>query len=91
MEMICLGDSPRLEKSHFPTRPVKKVDYSGKCMAEKLLKAQQIADHFGLTRRHVELLGQRRAIPVVKLSARCHRFRLSEVESALAKLTRKTV
>lgn len=56
-------------------------------MAEALITYDEVATHLGLKRRGVELLVQRRAIPVVRLSARCHRFRLSEVEAALEKLT----
>ena len=56
-------------------------------MAEPLVTYEEVAARLGLKRRGVELLVQRRAIPVVKLSARCHRFKMSEVEAALAKLT----
>ena len=60
-------------------------------MADALITYEEIAARLGLKRRGVELLVQRRAIPVVKLSRRCHRFRWSEVEAALARLTVKTV
>ena len=56
-------------------------------MAEPFITYEAVAAHLGLKRRGVQLLVQRRAIPVVKLSARCHRFRLSEVDAALARLT----
>jgi hypothetical protein len=58
-----------------------------RAVAEPLLKAAEIGKHLGLTRRGVRCLVDRRAIPVVRLSTRCHRFRLSDVETALAKLT----
>lgn len=58
-------------------------------MPETLITYEDVAAHLGLKRRGVELLVQRRAIPVVRLSARCHRFRMSAVEAALEKLTLK--
>lgn len=56
-------------------------------MAETLITYEEVAARLGLKRRGVELLVQRRAIPVYKLSKRCHRFRWSEVETALARLS----
>ncbi len=56
-------------------------------MAEPLITYEEVAARLGLKRRGVELLVQRRAIPVVKLSARCHRFKWSEVEKMVAKVT----
>lgn len=56
-------------------------------MPEPLITYEAVAAHLGLKRRGVELMVQRRAIPVVKLSKRCHRFRMSEVEAALTRLT----
>ena len=60
-------------------------------MAETLLNYEEIAARLGVTRRNVETLVQSRAIPVIKLTRRTHRFRWSEVEAALAKLTVKPV
>jgi predicted DNA-binding transcriptional regulator AlpA len=60
-------------------------------MAERLIKYEEVAARLGMPRRGVELLVQRRAIPVVKLSKRCHRFRWSDVEAAVAKLTVKAI
>ena len=60
-------------------------------MAETLITYEAVAERLGLKRRGVELLVQRRAIPVVKLSARCHRFKWSEVEAAVARLSVKPV
>ena len=60
-------------------------------MADALITYDDVAVRLGLKRRGVELLVQRRAIPVVKLSRRCHRFRWSEVEAAIARLTVKPV
>ena len=56
-------------------------------MAEALIKYEEVAIRLGLKRRGVELLVERRQIPVVKLSARCHRFRWSDVEKMVAKVT----
>lgn len=56
-------------------------------MAEAPIPYEDVSTHLGLKRRGVELLVQRRAIPVVRLAARCHRFRMSELETALARLT----
>lgn len=52
-------------------------------MAEVLITYEEVAERLGLKRRGVELMVQRRQIPVVKISQRCHRFRWSEVETAL--------
>lgn len=60
-------------------------------MAETLLTYDEVAARLGLKRRAVEPLALRRAIPVVKLSKRCHRFKWSAVEAALARLTVKEV
>ena len=60
-------------------------------MAETLLTYDEVAARLGLKRRGVELLVQRRAIPVLKLSRRCHRFKWSEVEAAVARLTVKSL
>ena len=60
-----------------------------RCMAETLLTYEEIAERLGVPRRAVETLVQARAIPVIKLTRRTHRFRWSEVEAALAKLTVK--
>lgn len=55
--------------------------------AEPLIKYEDVAARLGLTRRQVVGLVERRAIPVVKLTPRTHRFRWSEVEAALGRLT----
>ena len=60
-------------------------------MSEPLLKYEELAKETGLTRRHLELLVQRRAIPVLKLSRRCHRFKLSKVQAALDRLEVKAL
>ena len=52
-----------------------------------LLSLRDVADHLGISERHVQNLRFRRLIPAIKLSERCLRFRLSDVERALEKLT----
>lgn len=52
-----------------------------------LLMIEQVCKRLNLKRRAVERLIARRAIPVIKLNRRVLRFRWSEVERALAKLT----
>jgi excisionase family DNA binding protein len=58
---------------------------------ESLLTYDEVATRLKLTRRGIEGLVQRRAIPLVKLSARCHRFRWNEIEAALTRLTVKPI
>ena len=55
--------------------------------AGQLLTKREIAKLLGLKPRGVECLMARRAIPFIRLSSRCIRFRWPEVEKALAKFT----
>jgi excisionase family DNA binding protein len=52
-----------------------------------LLTIDQLAVRLSLKRRGVECLMKRRAIPFIRLSRRCIRFRWREVEAALTGLT----
>ena len=58
---------------------------------EPHIKAAEVAERLGYTESYIKELARRRAIPVLKLSKRCHRFRFSEVEAALAKLNVKSI
>lgn len=58
---------------------------------EPHIKAAEVAQRLGFPKSYITELARRRAIPVVKFSKRCHRFRFSEVEAALAKLNVKAV
>ena len=50
---------------------------------DKLLTKKEIADRLGLTVRGIECLTARRAIPVIRLSSRCVRFRWLAIECTL--------
>jgi excisionase family DNA binding protein len=56
-----------------------------------LLTYSEVAARLGISKRSVEALVARRAIPILRLSARCVRFKWNEVERALAKLTVREV
>jgi excisionase family DNA binding protein len=56
---------------------------------EPLLKIDELAVRLRTKRRAVERMVQARKIPVVRINRRVLRFRWSEVEKALAKLTIK--
>ncbi|HEX3817672.1 MAG TPA: helix-turn-helix domain-containing protein [Chthoniobacterales bacterium] len=60
-------------------------------MHEELLKYPEVAKRLRLERKAVVALVKRRAIPAIRLSPRAIRFRWSEVEAALAKLTVKAI
>ena len=57
----------------------------------RLVSLKVMANHLGISIRHVQNLRVRRLIPVIKLSSRCLRFRIAEVEAALEKLTEREV
>ena len=59
--------------------------------AEPHIKAAEVAQRLGMPESYIKDLARRRAIPVVKLSKRCHRFKFSEVEAALARLNVKAL
>lgn len=54
--------------------------------APALLTKQQIAAELQCSTRHIERLQRARRIPVVRLSARCVRYRRESVLAALARL-----
>jgi len=56
-----------------------------------LLTYPEVAERLRMDRRSVQNLVARRAIPVIRLNARCARFRWADVEAALAKLTIKAL
>ena len=55
----------------------------------RLLSLKETASHLHISERHVQTLRFKRLIPAIKLSNRCLRFRLSDVERALEKLTER--
>ncbi len=50
-----------------------------------LLTKDQLGKKLGLTRRGVECLVAKRKIPVIRVSKRCVRFRVSDVMRALSR------
>ena len=56
-----------------------------------LLTIDEVAARLRISRRGVERLIARRAIPVLRLTGRTHRFRWRAVEAALDKLTVKNL
>jgi excisionase family DNA binding protein len=52
--------------------------YSG-----RLLTSSQLAAYLQVTRRTIEIWKAQRKIPFVAVTARCHRFRIRDVERAL--------
>ena len=58
---------------------------------EDLLTYPQVAERLGMKRTALQELVASRKIPVIRLNARCIRFRWSQIETALAKLTVKAL
>jgi excisionase family DNA binding protein len=58
---------------------------------EELLTYPQLAQRLKMTRRTIQDLLTARKIPVIRFNSRCVRFRWSEVEAAIAKLTVKAL
>lgn len=52
---------------------------------EKLVTIDEVAARLSLKKRGVESLVARKVIPAFKISRHCLRFRMSEVEDALAR------
>ena len=65
--------SPERKKTDLVIDP-----YSG-----KLLTSSQLAAYLQVTRRTIEIWKAHRKIPFVAVTARCHRFRIRDVERAL--------
>ena len=59
--------------------------------AEGLIDTAEVAQRMKVCPRTVQNLVARKAIPVVRLSARCVRFRWPAIEAALSKLTVREV
>jgi predicted DNA-binding transcriptional regulator AlpA len=57
--------------------------------ASRLLSLKETAAYLHISERSVQTLRSRRLLPAIKLSNRCLRFRLSDIDRALAKLTEK--
>ena len=57
--------------------------------ANRLLSLKETAAYLHICERSVQTLRSRRLLPAIKLSNRCLRFRLSDVERALEKLTER--
>lgn len=58
---------------------------------DALLTITEVATQLRLKKSAVERLVKRRAIPVIRINRRVFRFRWREVESALAKLTVRSI
>jgi excisionase family DNA binding protein len=61
----------------------KKTDLVSDLYSDKLLTSSQLAAYLQVTRRTIEIWKAQRKIPFVAVTARCHRFRIREVERAL--------
>jgi excisionase family DNA binding protein len=55
----------------------------------RLLSLKEAAAYLQISERHVQTLRFKRLLPVTKLSSRCIRFRQSDLDRALEKLTEK--
>lgn len=53
---------------------------------ESLINIAEVCTRLGLSRKSVDGLIKTRSIPVIRVNARCLRFRWPDVEAALAKL-----
>jgi excisionase family DNA binding protein len=67
------------------------VDMLQQGVSEPLIRIEEVAKRLGLSRRGVEALVARRAIPAFKISRRCLRFRWAEVESAIERYRQKEI
>lgn len=56
-----------------------------------LVSLDEVAKHLGVSPRHVQSLRAKRLIPAIKISSRCLRFRITDVDRALEKLTVREV
>ena len=59
--------------------------------AEELLTYPQLAKRLKVQRTSLQAMVTARKIPAIRLSAKCVRFRWSEVEAALTRLTVKAL
>jgi excisionase family DNA binding protein len=61
----------------------KAIDLASELYSGKLLTSSQLASYLQVTRRTIAIWKAQRKIPFVAVTARCHRFRISDVERAL--------
>lgn len=61
----------------------KKLDFKTELGPSKLLTSSQLAAYLQVTRRTIEIWKAQLKIPFVAVTARCHRFRIRDVERAL--------
>ena len=61
----------------------KTIDLVSELHSGKLLTSSQLAAYLQVTRRTIEIWKAQRKIPFVAVTARCHRFRIRDVERAL--------
>ena len=61
----------------------KTIDLASELYSGKLLTSSQLAAYLQVTRRTIEIWKAQRKIPFVAVTARCHRFRVRDVERAL--------
>ena len=61
----------------------KNLDFKSELGPGKLLTSSQLAAYLQVTRRTIEIWKAQRKIPFVAVTARCHRFRIRDVERAL--------
>ena len=59
------------------------IDLASELNSGKLLTSSQLAAYLQVTRRTIEIWKAQRKIPFVAVTARCHRFRIRDVERAL--------
>jgi excisionase family DNA binding protein len=63
----------------------KPIDLPSELYSGKLLTSSQLAAYLQVTKRTIQIWKAQRKIPFVAVTARCHRFRIRDVERALAK------
>jgi excisionase family DNA binding protein len=61
----------------------KAIDLQSELYSGKLLTSSQLAAYLQVTKRTIEIWKAQRKIPFVAVTARCHRFRIRDVERAL--------
>ena len=59
------------------------LDFKNELGSGKLLTSSQLAAYLQVTKRTIEIWKAQRNIPFVAVTARCHRFRIRDVERAL--------
>jgi hypothetical protein len=59
------------------------LDFKSELGSGKLLTSSQLAAYLQVTKRTIEIWKAQRKNPFVAVTARCHRFRIRDVERAL--------